>query len=232
MTLAEFTLNAGDDQTYYDISLVDGYNLPVAIVPQTASGPYFTGSKSNELSPSCMATAALLAPKDFNPYEQFPDFLGTYSSNPLPLETRLEDSTVAQWCPWNLQADRPSEPNGGVYQYPDGDIERAAFNPCFSSCSKWNKPEDCCTGQYDGPHSCSPSEYSKAAKMVCPDAYSYGMCSPYRVLRSQQVSHRLIFIAYDDQTSTFIVPAGSNFEIIFCPGGRSTDIYTKNDTRP
>ena len=42
-----------------------------------------------------------------------------------------------------------------------------------------------------------------AAKAVCPDAYSY---------------------AYDDQTSTFIISQGPGFEVIFCPGGRSTTI--------
>ena len=29
VTLAEFTLNGGGDQDYYDISLVDGFNLPM-----------------------------------------------------------------------------------------------------------------------------------------------------------------------------------------------------------
>lgn len=30
--------------------------------------------------------------------------------------------------------------------------------------------------------------------------------------------------AFDDQTSTFIIPAGAGFQVIFCPGGRSTTI--------
>lgn len=41
------------------------------------------------------------------------------------------------------------------------------------------------------------------AKSVCPDAYSF---------------------AFDDATSTFIVPAGGGWEVVFCPAGRSTDI--------
>ena len=39
--------------------------------------------------------------------------------------------------------------------------------------------------------------------MVCPDAYSY---------------------AYDDSTSTFGIPSGGGFEVVFCPTGRSTTI--------
>lgn len=38
---------------------------------------------------------------------------------------------------------------------------------------------------------------------MCPDAYSY---------------------AFDDQTSTFIIPSGGGWEIVFCPAGRSTTI--------
>jgi hypothetical protein len=64
-----------------------------------------------------------------------------------------------------------------VYPYPDDDIERPQFNPCFSACAKHNRPEDCCTGEYNSPNACQPSEYSKNVKAVCPDAYSFGMLS-------------------------------------------------------
>ncbi|XP_030464186.2 thaumatin-like protein 1 [Syzygium oleosum] len=41
-TLAEFTLNGADGLDFYDVSLVDGYNLPMLVVPQrgaaTAAG--------------------------------------------------------------------------------------------------------------------------------------------------------------------------------------------------
>ena len=30
--------------------------------------------------------------------------------------------------------------------------------------------------------------------------------------------------AFDDQTSTFIIPSGAGFEVVFCPGARSTNI--------
>ncbi|KAK5074505.1 hypothetical protein LTR16_009025, partial [Cryomyces antarcticus] len=30
--------------------------------------------------------------------------------------------------------------------------------------------------------------------------------------------------SFDDQTSTFIIPAGAGFEVVFCPGARSTNI--------
>jgi beta-mannosidase len=32
--------------------------------------------------------------------------------------------------------------------------------------------------------------------------------------------------AFDDQTSTFIIPSGAGFEVVFCPGARSTTILS------
>ncbi|KAF5768992.1 putative Thaumatin family [Helianthus annuus] len=37
-TLAEFTLNGANGMDFYDVSLVDGYNLPMMVVPQGESG--------------------------------------------------------------------------------------------------------------------------------------------------------------------------------------------------
>jgi hypothetical protein len=102
-----------------------------------------------------------------------------------------------------LQAFPPDKPGDGVYPYPDDDIQRPIFDPCKSACAANNKPRDCCTGKYDDPKTCEPSTYSRYAKAVCPDAYSY---------------------AFDDKTSTFIIPMGGGWEVVFCPEGRSTDI--------
>lgn len=97
----------------------------------------------------------------------------------------------------------PTKPGDGVYPYPDDNIQRPIFDPCLSACAKTNSPSDCCTGKYDNPQSCSPSLYSTSAKAICPDAYSY---------------------AFDDQTSTFIIPTGGGWQVTFCPAGRSTNI--------
>ncbi|XP_073122115.1 thaumatin-like protein 1 [Henckelia pumila] len=37
-TLAEFTLDGADGLDFYDVSLVDGYNLPMLVVPQNGGG--------------------------------------------------------------------------------------------------------------------------------------------------------------------------------------------------
>ncbi|KAL6156512.1 hypothetical protein ACJQWK_06809 [Exserohilum turcicum] len=207
VSLAEFTLDAGDGHTYYDISLVDGYNLPMAIVLQPLENVTLDDIPPNLTNPSCQGTDGLLAPQGYDPYSEYPDFLSTNTSYPLPFDQDVDGNKISRWCPWDLQQNPPEKPGDGVYPYPDDNIQRPQFNPCFSACAKNNRPEDCCTGQYDSPSSCQPSLYSKKVKEVCPDAYSY---------------------AFDDQTSTFIIPSGAGFEVVFCPGARSTTILTTN----
>ncbi|KAI9891491.1 MAG: hypothetical protein M1814_002614 [Vezdaea aestivalis] len=207
VTLAEFTLDSPTSQAYYDISIVDGYNIPMAILYIVGPTQKQEDIPPNLTNPVCIGTADLLASIGYDPYQDAQTHLGTNSSTPLPLDQSAKESTVQRWCPWDLQLNPPSKPGDGVYPYPDDNIARPTFNPCYSACAKHNDPKDCCTGAYNGPTVCSPSLYSKNAKVVCPDAYSF---------------------AYDDRTSTFIVPAGGGAEVIFCPQGRSTNILTTN----
>lgn len=207
-TLAEFTMAGSQDQAFYDISLVDGYNLPMAIVLDPEGIDALKNIQAKSTNPSCIGTASNLAPQGFNPYINNQQFLGTTSSSPMDFDTKNTASSVANWCPWDLQLNPPTSPSNGVYPYPDGNVQRPSFGPCLSACKKYNKPEYCCTGQYGPVGSCSPDYYAKAAKAVCPDAYSF---------------------AQDDQSSTFIVPMGGAFQVIFCPGGRSTNIIASHD---
>ncbi|KIX07329.1 uncharacterized protein Z518_01982 [Rhinocladiella mackenziei CBS 650.93] len=200
-TLAEFTMSSDTYQAFYDLSLVDGYNIPVGIIsllPQSGNST-LEGIPPNLTNPVCIGTSSLLAPVGDS---SNPDF-GTNSTFPLPLDQTVTSSFVQNWCPWPLQLDPPEKPGDGVYPYPDDNIQRPIFNPCLSACAKWNKAKYCCTGNHASPSTCSPSMYSTQAKKVCPDAYSY---------------------AYDDQTSTFIIPQGGGFEVVFYPSGRSTNI--------
>ena len=182
-TLAEFTLDSPSGQTFYDISLVDGYNLPMAIVLLPADNPTLSEIPPNLTNPSCIGTAGLLASEGYNPYlSTTTSFLGTNSSFPLPFENTQTIQRVSRWCPWDLQLAPPSKPGDGVYPYPDDIIERPIFDPCYSACAKYNGPRDCCTQLYNSPLVCKPSMYSRNAKAVCPDAYSFGVCVLFVVL--------------------------------------------------
>lgn len=174
-TLAEFTLAAAG-KTFYDVSLVDGYNLPMAIVSlNNESGiASLMDIPPNLTNPICIATAAQLAEKG----STLDQYLGSNDSYPLPLEQSVSYDFVKTWCPWELQLSPPSTSANGVYPYPDGTLERPTFNPCYSACAKYNYKHDCCVEPYNTPSTCKPSTYSNMAKIVCPDAYSYGKFLP------------------------------------------------------
>jgi len=163
---------------------------------------------SSQTNPSCVASLAEFLPS-WNPYgnSSAAQFLGTSESAPLPFVNGITDLDVSQWCPWDLQLFPPKKPGDGVYAYPDDNIQRPIFQPCYSTCAKYNQPVDCCTGSYNSPGVCKPGLYSQSAKKICPDAYTF---------------------AYDDKYSTFTSAAGVSFEVFFCPPGKSTTILANS----
>lgn len=196
-TLTEFNLAGGVTgmQTFYDISLVDGYNLPIGIKYMPAKNTTYI--PPNLTNCACIATAGWL-------YAKAPT--GTFCANssfPVPLETNKTNKSVGSWCPWPNLAFSHTKPGDGVYPYPDDNVERPAFSPCKSACVATGSDKDYCVGKYHDPNICKPSLYSTSAKAVCPNAYSF---------------------AFDDQKSTFIVPKGGGWEVVLCPAGRSTNI--------
>lgn len=185
-------------QTFYDISLVDGYNLPVGIEHIASENTSFI--PPNLTNAACVATVGWL-------YDNSPT--GTYYSNetyPIPLEKKETNDMLSKWCPWRNLAFPPQKPSDGIYPYPDDNIQRPSFSPCKSACATTGTDRDCCIGKYHDPIICKPSIYSTNVKAMCPDAYSY---------------------AFDDRSSTFIVPKGGGWEVTWCPAGRSTDILNQ-----
>jgi beta-mannosidase len=192
-----------DGQSYYDISLVDGYNIPMSIAVEGSHAGSTKILPANLTNPICIASANYLITDDFEPYADGANYTGTNSSTPLPFASGVTTAHIKRWCPWDNQLSPPYKPGNGVYPYPDDNIVRPEFDPCLSDCAKYNSDKYCCTGKYDSPSVCKPGLYSHDAKAVCPDAYTF---------------------AFDDQKSTFIIPAGVGFVITFCPSGQSTNI--------
>ncbi|KAL2198453.1 thaumatin, partial [Corynascus similis CBS 632.67] len=197
-TLAEFTLQGGSahNQTFYDISLVDGYNLPLAIIyhpdPSTSWIP------PNLTNCACIASAGYISPYSF------PDFtsLNTNATYPMPYESTQTNETLQTWCPHSSSPFFSSVQQDSTK--PES-FDSAAILPlpppqaCLSACSRTHASADCCTGpHYGSPGACEPGPYARRAKRVCPDAYSF---------------------PFDDAAGTF-----AGWEVRFCPQGRSTDI--------
>ncbi|KAK0584468.1 hypothetical protein LWI29_013761 [Acer saccharum] len=59
-SLVEFTIAANNGQDFYDVSLVDGFNLPVSVTPQRGSGPTcITSSCSANVNSVCPSELAV-----------------------------------------------------------------------------------------------------------------------------------------------------------------------------
>ncbi|XP_028791004.1 thaumatin-like protein 1b [Neltuma alba] len=134
-TLIELFVSPNGGQDFYDVSNVDGFNLPMSIAPQGGTG---------DCKPSS--------------------------------------------CPANINAACPNELKVAGS---DGSVIA-----CKSACTAFNQPQYCCSGEFNTPEKCPPTQYSKMFKTQCPDAYSY---------------------AYDDKTSTFTCFSSPNYAITFCP---------------
>lgn len=186
-TIAEFSVMGDKNETYYDISTVDGHNVDMAIIPEESGGTVL----------SCSLPFFFLSLKKREEKT-------TPTANNLPLDCTNVDANTGvskpekgapHWCPYELLLTPPKR----RLKF-DDEILRDYFNPCHSACSKWGRDQDCCSGKYDHPQKCKPGLYSKRIKDVCPDAYSF---------------------AYDDR-STFALPSGLGFEVMFCPDGKSS----------
>ncbi|GMY24966.1 thaumatin-like protein 1 [Fagus crenata] len=110
---------------YYDVSLVDGFNLPVSVATQGGSGDCQTSTCPANMNTVC----------------------------PAKLQVKGSDGSVIA---------------------------------CKSACTAFNEPQYCCTGAFNTPQTCPPTNYSKIFEDQCPQAYSY---------------------AYDDQNSTYVAQA-------------------------
>ncbi|XP_071699702.1 thaumatin-like protein [Rutidosis leptorrhynchoides] len=130
-SLAEFTLDGPLD--FYDVSLVDGFNVPISIFPYDDTGV-------------CRSIRC--------------------------------DADLNKNCPYNLQV----RGDGGE------------IVACKSGCTAFRSPEYCCTGQFQNPDVCKPTNYSQYFKNACPTSYSY---------------------AFDDPTSTYTC-RDANYLITFC----------------
>ncbi|KAF5468912.1 hypothetical protein F2P56_013020, partial [Juglans regia] len=134
-SLVEINIAENGGKDFYDVSLVDGFNLPVSVSTEGGSGDCQTSS--------CPANVNLVCPE--------------------VLQLKAADGSVIA---------------------------------CKSACLAFNQPQYCCTGNFNTPQTCPPTNYSMIFENQCPQAYSY---------------------AYDDVNSTFTCSGAPNYIITFCP---------------
>jgi hypothetical protein len=174
VTLFELQIAGDNIVDYADISLVDGGSVSMGFqwLGSLSGNPNLMSIPDGVFSPMCVLNPSLIggtpSPGPFKPDSGF--------DVPYIQNSR---ERVANWCPSEYLVNRPQGPPDGVQSYPDGSIQRPWFSPFRSECQIHKSPMNCCTGDYDNPN-CPRNAWSKLAKTICPDAYSYGKCSSYQ----------------------------------------------------
>ncbi|XWV25983.1 hypothetical protein QJ857_gp1097 [Tupanvirus soda lake] len=189
-SLAEFTLsNNPNTPDYYDLSLVDGYNLPISITPiqgsyQNVNNPNL--GKFNCGSPGCKSFDMSVCPSELT----IKGTDGTYCAsictavnNPSKVEhpSYLENINKALVC-----CSCDCGPNCGC------------DNPnCKYGCSPYSTDPNAVGGKCNvntWPKSSTNKQYNQIFKNQCPDAYSW---------------------QFDDQSSTYQC-VNADYEVTFC----------------
>lgn len=187
-SLAEFTLGAPD---FYDVSLVDGYNLPMAVAVQ--SGTYTGGNNPNAPydcgAPTCSSDVNASCPDPLK-LTVGGKVVGCRSAHQActanPTDPALSCATVGDL--YDCSKGGPNAVSGSCYS-------PGADNKCCG-CPSWSAAGTCNAHNPKWEAPALPEVYAKPFKTACPSAYSF---------------------PYDDPTSTFTCAGGRDYTITFCP---------------
>jgi hypothetical protein len=193
-SLAEFQLAGFGGKDFYDVSLVDGYNLPIAVAPQPGT---FTRTNANDPydcgAPGCASDVNTACP---------PELAVTVGGQVVACRSAHE---ACASNPGN--APLACAQNQDLYGCSTGgpnNVQGSCYSPNATSqccgCPSWSAAGTC-HGHNPGWQLPSlPEKYAKVFKDACPTAYSF---------------------PYDDPTSTFTCKAasaqGTGYQITFCP---------------
>ncbi|APR79044.1 Beta-1,4-xylanase [Minicystis rosea] len=188
---ATFASKGGPDQTWYNLSQVDGYTLPFKVVP--------TGNGAGQ--GSCVSSDCSGLTLDKCPGDEDLSGLGSYPGYAYE-DLRVRDAAnnvigcmapCKKWnypAPWGLG--KPESADPGLHMCCPTPI-----NPSSGQCTVANAcmTSQACSNTAD-PLSVEHTDYVNVMRQMCPTAYSY---------------------AYDDAAGLHACPNTTSFEVTFCP---------------
>jgi thaumatin family protein len=190
---ATFSPIGGAEQTWYNLSQVDGYTLPFKVTPR---GP---GSETG----SCVTSDCSGLRVEMCPGSEDMTGGGLYSQYGQQ-DLRVRDASGAvlgcmapckKWnypAPWGLGQPESADP--GLHLCCPTPIDPAK-NPGACTPATSCMTSEACSDAAD-PLSVVRSDYVAAMRSMCPSAYSY---------------------AYDDAAGLHACPSQTTFEVVFCP---------------
>jgi hypothetical protein len=188
-TLVELTLAGFGGKDFYDVSLVDGYNLPMGVAPagmftkSDPADPYDCGA------PACTSDVNPNCPPELQLKNAGGEVVGCRSAheacNVSPQNPALDCAGLD-----DLYQCIPGGPNG---------VSGSCYSPGATAtccgCPSWSPPGACKATNPKWASPSKPETYAKLFKDACPNGYSF---------------------PYDDQTSTYTCH-GDDYVITFCP---------------
>jgi hypothetical protein len=189
-TLVEFTFAGFGGKDFYDVSLVDGFNLPMGVAPTAGT---FTKSDPNDAydcgGPACTGDANPTCPAELAVKNAANKIVGCRSAHEACTQSNPDP---ALGCAGNDDLYRCS--TGG----PNG-VTGSCYSPNAAAtccgCPSWSPLGACQNHNPKWEAPAKPEVYAKVFKDVCPNAYSF---------------------PYDDVTSTYTCK-GDDYDITFCP---------------
>ncbi|KAH7849665.1 hypothetical protein Vadar_021142 [Vaccinium darrowii] len=172
-TLAEFTLDGGGGLDFYDVSLVDGYNLPMLVVPQNGTNDTTSGRK-------CTATGCVVDLNGSCPSQLKVDGGNAYGSASVACKSACDAFGDPQYCcsgayatPDTCKPSYYSEyfksacPRAYSYAYDDGSstFTCASADYVITFCPTQATSKKSTGGQYSG--ETNVSMVSSSSKLRC-----------------------------------------------------------------
>jgi hypothetical protein len=189
-TLVEFTFGGFGGKDFYDVSLVDGYNLRMGVAPKPGT---FTKSSPGDPydcgSPACTADVNPACPAELQIKNASDEVVGCDSAHQActksPADPALDCAGIGDL--YDCTKGGPNNVSGSCYS------PNATATCC--GCPSWSPTNACNATNPKWALPSKPEKYAKIFKDACPTAYSF---------------------PYDDPTSTFTCK-GDDYVITFCP---------------
>lgn len=190
---ATFAATGGAAETWYNLSLVDGYTIPFRVVPK---GPGAGAGSCVVSDCSALSLAACPADEDLSGGGAYPAYAGVDLRITDPAGSGRTIACLSPCKKWNYPAPyglgQPEGQDPGLHMCCPTPID-----PATGMCTAANQcmTPDACREPAD-PVSVVHTAYVAAVHATCPTAYAY---------------------SYDDAAGLHSCPADTAFEVTFCP---------------
>lgn len=200
-SLFEITLGNGNDKDFYDVSIVDGYNLPLIASPRGVYGACNATGCASDINIGKASNLIMLQHTQvFDLQDTFCYMLNQVGHQMLQI-FKIETKKTVAGCPKELQV--------------VGGVNEGSVVGCKSACDAFGLDQYCCSGQFANPTTCQPSFYSTIFKRACPRAYSYAFDDGTSTFTCKAFEYAIVFCPNGNGYTFHPIITQTNSTLIF-----------------